>query len=141
MAINKRHKRKITAGESVFYWTSKYFYPHNILRLTVMTDEKTHSRLVRKFKYKDFRLYFKEFVEGEIRREDFYENELMNITDGSLIPWLDRQIIQVGRREGWKPLTKEKDFVMEKITEKIDINLLTERAQKMRQKAFPHLKI
>lgn len=128
MAFNKKNKRKITVNENVFYWF--YKFEKDILRLTVMTDEKTHSRLICDFDYKNFWLYFKDIVEGKD----------IKIPSWNLSPKIVRQIIDYAILNGWKPFEKGKDFVIQDIENKIDLdgtnpiqNIRTEIILKMRE--------
>jgi len=133
MAIRTKNKRKITVGEDVFYWTCSYRYPENILRLTVMTDEKTRSRLVCKFNYKDFWLYFDDLVYGNLKRDELYDDDLLEATNGIITPWLARQVIDHALQKGWKPLTKGRDFVITETEDKFDTNFWTEAGLKARK--------
>ncbi len=133
MAFSKKNKRKITIGENVFYWTVRNQLSKDILRLTVMTEHKTHSRLICKFKYKDFWFYFKEIVEGELKADECYNDELLKITGGNLTPWLVRQVIDYARQIGWNPFEKGADFIIQDIEDKIDINFWTETTAEERK--------
>lgn len=110
MAISKKGKRKITVGKNVFYWISDF--QRDNLRLTIMTEEKSHSRLICDFEYKDFWLYFKEIVEGKD----------IKIPSWNLSPKIVRQVIDYAISNGWKPFEKGKDFVIKDIESKIEIN-------------------
>jgi hypothetical protein len=129
MSFNTRNKRKITVGENVFYWTFKIQYAEDILRLTVITEDKTHSRLICKFNYKDFWLYFSDGLSEDER----YNNELLKITNGNITPWLVRQVIDSAIKKGWKPFEKGKDFLIKETEDKIDINFWTETTAKERK--------
>lgn len=109
MAISKKGKRKIIVGKDEFYWISDF--QADILRLTIMTEEKTNSRLICDFEYKDFWLYFKEIVEGKD----------IKITSWLLSPKIVRQVIDYAILNGWKPFEKGKDFVIQDIENKIDL--------------------
>ena len=109
MAISKKGKRKITVGKYVFYWISDFQI--DILRLTIMTEEKSHSRLICDFDYKNFWYYFKEVI----------ENRDINIPSWNLSPKIVRQVIDYSLANGWKPFEKGKDFVIKDIEEKINI--------------------
>ena len=128
MAISKKKKRKITVNQDVFYWF--YKFEKDILRLIVMTDEKSHSRLVCSFGYKNFWLYFKDIAEGK----DF------KIPTWNLSPKIVRQVIDYAVLYGWKPFEKGKDFVIQDAENKIDLgeidqiqNIRTEIILKMRE--------
>ncbi|HEY8559324.1 MAG TPA: hypothetical protein VIL74_02890 [Pyrinomonadaceae bacterium] len=127
MSVNKRNKRKITVNENVFYWL--YKITDDSLRLTVMTDEKAHSRLVCDLKYKNLWLYFKELVKDD----EFYKDKLSMITPGVLTPWAVRQIIDYALQNGWKSFEKGADFVITDIEDKIDINFWTETTTEERR--------
>ena len=129
MSFNTKNKRKITVGENVFYWTFKIQFPEDILRLTVMTEDKTRSRLICKFKYKDFWLYFSD----GLKENERYNDELLKITRGNITPWLVRQVIDNAIKKGWKPFEKGKDFVIKETEDKIDINFCTETTAKERK--------
>jgi hypothetical protein len=90
MALSRKNKRKITVGENVFNWIVRNQLSKDILRLTVITEYKTHSRLICKFRYKDFWFYFKEIVEGELKADECYNDELLKLTNGALTPRLVR---------------------------------------------------
>ena len=137
MAFHKKNKRKITVGEYVFYWTLQKQYPEDILRLTVMTEDKTHSRLICRFKYKDFWLYFSDILKGELKEDDLYDDELLKITKGTLTPWLVRQVVDYALKNGWKPFEKDKDFVITETEAKIDINFRTETISTTRRSQIP----
>jgi hypothetical protein len=92
------------------------------LRLTVITEEKSHSPLICDFKYKDLWFYFRELVKDD----EFYDDKLLIITEGVLTPWVVRQIIDNALQKGWKSFGKGKDFVIKDIEDKIDINFWTE---------------
>ncbi|MGI9055724.1 MAG: hypothetical protein ACR2F2_07975 [Pyrinomonadaceae bacterium] len=127
MAISKRNKRKITVGQNVFYWV--YKFQKDVLRLIIMTEEKTHSRLICDFKYKNLWLYFGELVKDD----EFYDDKLLLISAGILTPWVVRQVIDNALQKGWKPFDKGKDFLIEDIVDKIDINFWTESTAKERK--------
>jgi hypothetical protein len=120
MAISKRKKRRITFNQDVFYWS--YKFQKDILRLTVMTEEKTNSRLICDFKYKNLWLYFQELVKDA----PIYDDKLLIISTGVLTPWVVRQVIDTALQKGWMPFVKGKDFVIQEIQDKIDINFWTE---------------
>lgn len=107
MALSKKKKRRIIVGENVFYWM--YKFEKDILRLTVLSDEKTHSRLICDFRYKDIWLYFKENV----------ENESSQITSFKLTPNIVRQVIEYGIANGWKPFTKAKNFIIDNLEDNV----------------------
>ena len=109
MAISKKGKRKITVGKDVFYWISDF--QTDILRLTVMTEEKSNSRLICDFEYKNFWLYFKEIVQGQD----------IKIPSWNLSPKIVRQVINYGITNGWRPFEKGKEFVIKNIESKINI--------------------
>src|SRR5215203_3520105 len=127
MAFNKKNKRKITVNENVFYWF--YKFKKDILRLTAMTEEKSYTRLICDFKYKNLWLYFRELVKDD----KFYDDKLLIITAGVLTPWVVRQVIDNALQKGWKPFTKGKDFVINDIEDKIDINFWTETTAEERK--------
>lgn len=106
MAISKKEKRKITVGKDEFYWISDF--QAEILRLTIMTEEKSHSRLICDFEYKNFWLYFKEIVEGKD----------IKIPSWNLSPKIVRQVIDYAILNGWNPFEKGKDFVIKDIEKK-----------------------
>lgn len=133
MAIGKKGKRKITVGNDVFYWI--YDFQKDILRLTVMTEEKSHSRLICDFEYKNFWLYYKEIVQGQD----------IKIPSWNLSPKIVRQVIDYAILNGWNPLEKGKDFIIRDIESKIDIDstnsiteVQTEIVSKMREWVTPN---
>lgn len=107
MVISKKGKRKIKVNENVFYWSANF--GTDILRLTIMTDEKSFSRLICEFNYKNRWLYFKE------GKGDTW----------ILTPHIVRQSIDYGISEGWSPFEKGRDLFIENM-EKI-LNLTSER--------------
>lgn len=127
MAFSKKNKRKITVGENAFYWF--YDFQKDILRLTVMSGEKTYSRLVCDFKYKNLWLYFSELVKGE----ELYDNKILIISAGVLTPWVVRQVIDYGLKNGWQPFTKGPAFIINDIEASLDINLWTESTSETRK--------
>lgn len=133
MAISKKGKRKITVGKDVFYWISDF--QTDILRLTVMTEEKSHSRLICDFEYKNFWYYFKEIVQGQD----------IKIPSWNLSPKIVRQVIDYAILNGWKPLENGKDFVIKDIESKINIKskdsiveVQTEIVSKVREWVTPN---
>jgi hypothetical protein len=128
MAISKRKKRKIIVNQNIFYWIHKSH--KNFLRLIVMTDEKSNSRLICDFEALDPWLNFKEIVENRIEHED----KLLIIT-----PSLVRQIIEVALMSGWKPFEKCGDFILKDIEKKIDINFGNETISNLKSE-FQNLK-
>ena len=94
-----------------------------------MTGEKTHSRILCDFKYKNLWLYFRELVKDD----RFYNDKLLMITEGVLTPWVVRQVMDNALQKGWKPFTKGKDFVITDIEDKIDINFWTETTAEERK--------
>jgi len=127
MTLSKKNKRKITVGGNIFYWL--YKVQDDSLRLIVMTDEKTHSRLICDLKYENLWLYFRELVKDD----KFYDDKFLIITEGILTPWVVRQIIDIGLQSGWNAFTKGKDFVIKEIEDKIDINFWTETTAEERK--------
>ncbi|MBX7171798.1 MAG: hypothetical protein K1X72_12630 [Pyrinomonadaceae bacterium] len=109
MAFSNKGKRKITLGKDVFYWISDF--RTDILRLTIMTEEKAHSRLICEFEYKDFWYYFKQFV----------EDQNIKTPNWNLSPKIVRQAIDYAILKGWKPFEKGKDFVLKDMENKIKI--------------------
>ena len=134
MAFNKKNKRKITVGENIFYWL--YKFEKDVLRLTVMTNEKTYSRLICDFKYKNLEIYFRELVKDDT----FYDDKILIISAGVLTPWVVRQVIDYALHKGWKPFEKGKDFVITDIEDKIDINFWTETTAEERKSEIQNLK-
>jgi predicted nucleic acid-binding protein len=132
MALSKKNKRKIIVGQDVFYWI--YKFQKDVLRLTVMTEEKTHSRLICDFKYKNLWLYFKELVKDD----EFYNDKLLIITEGIVTPWVVRQVIDNALQKGWKPFAKGKDYTIKDIEDKIDINFWTESTMEERKSKIPN---
>lgn len=130
MAISKKSKRKITVGKDVFYWISDF--QKDILRLTVMTEEKSNSRLICDFSYKNLNIYFWELV----KNDDSYKDIGLWITEGVLTPWVVRQIIDYGIANGWKPFEKGKDFIVKDIEANLDINFWTETTSETRKSAI-----
>ena len=135
MAFNQRNKRKITVGENVFFWL--YKFEEEALRLIILTDEKTHSRLICDLKYKNLNLYFRELI----KNDDFYKDKFLMISAGVLTPWVVRQVIDYALEKGWKPFEKGADFVITDIEDKIDINFWTETTAEERKTANPKSKI
>lgn len=129
-----KNKRRIDVDGDVFYWTFKIRYPQDILRLTVMTEEKTHSRLICNFRYKDFRLFFSDHLQPD----EHYDDELLKITGGNLTPWLVRQVVDHALKKGWKPLAKGQDFIISETEAKINVDDGTETID---EKANPKSKI
>lgn len=127
MAISKRNKRKITIGKDVFYWV--YKYQDVGLRLIVMTDDKTLSRLICDFNFKELNNYFRELVKDD----DFYKDKFLILSPGILTPFVVRQTIDIALNQGWKPFQKDKDFILKKIAHKIDINFWTESTAEERK--------
>ncbi len=128
MAISKKGKRKITVGKHIYYWVYKYL--DDGLRLTVMTDEKTHSNLICDFTYKELNIYFRKLVEDD----DKYKDLLLWITPGVLTPYVVHQVIDYSLENGWKPFRKDKDFVIKGIEHQLDINFWTESNKEDRKK-------
>ena len=120
MTISKKNKRKIIIGQNVFHWI--YKYEKDALRLTVMTDEKTHSRLICDFSYKELNIYFWELVKDD----DFYKDKGLFITPGVLTPYVVKRTIDLAIGAGWKPFEKGENFTLKNIENKIDINFWTE---------------
>lgn len=127
MAISKRKKRKIIIDEDVFYWV--YKFQNDVLQLIVMTDEKTHSRLICDFTFKELNAYFRELVKDD----GFYKDKLLILSPGVLTPFVVRQTIDIALSQGWKPFQKEKDFTLKNIAHKIDINFWTESTPEERK--------
>jgi hypothetical protein len=100
MAISKKGKRKITVGKDIFYWI--YKFQKEILRLTIMIEDKTLSRLIYNFNCKDYWLY------PDIRVWDFSPN-------------IVRQAIEYGLKNGWNPAEKGKDFIINEVGESFDL--------------------
>lgn len=110
MSISKKHKRKITVGKDIFYRISDF--QSDSLRLTIMTEEKSNSRLICVFDYKNFWLYFKDILEGKD----------IKIQSWNLTPKIVRQVIDLAVSEGWKPFEKGKEFVIHNIEDRINLN-------------------
>lgn len=110
MTISKKGKRKLTVGKNEFYWISDF--QRDILRLTIMTEEKSHSRLICDFEYKNFWLYFKKIVQGEN----------IKIPSWNLSPKIVKKVIDYGIANGWKPFEKGKSVIIKDIESKININ-------------------
>lgn len=127
MAISKRKKRKIIVGQNEFYWL--YKIQDDSFRLIVMTDEKTHSRLICDFKDKALHAYFRELVKDD----DFYNDKFLIITPGVLTPYVVRQTIDLALVAGWKPFEKGNDFILKDIEHKIDINFWTDSTEEERK--------
>jgi hypothetical protein len=127
MAISKKGKRTITVGKDVFYWLHKF--EEDSLRLIVMTQEKTNSKLICDFSYRNLNIYFRELVKGD----DFYKDKGLWITEGVLTPWVVRQVIDYGLENGWSPFEKGKEFSVKDIEQKLDINFWTETTSKTRK--------
>lgn len=108
MALNKKGKRKITVEGQTFIWI--YRFEDEILRLTIMSEEKTHSRLICIFDYKDFWLYFKERIENK----DF-ESPTWILTSKTV-----RKVIEFGLINGWKPFEKGEDFIIDERKTPVD---------------------
>lgn len=123
MAISKRKKRKITVNQNVFYWIHRFH--RDFLRLTIMTDEKSNSRLTCDFKVLDPWLHFKEILEGKLEPEE----TLLIIK-----PQLVRQIIELALKSGWKPFEKGNDFILKNIEQKIDLDFGNETIQNLKSK-------
>lgn len=128
MAISKRNKRKITIGENIFYWVYKFH--KDFLRLTVMTDEKSNSRLICDFKTLDPWLHFKEILQGKFDPEE----TLLIIK-----PHLVRRVIEVALESGWKPFEKGGNFILKDIEQKIDVNFGNEIISNLKSE-FQNLK-
>lgn len=101
-----------------------------------MADEKTHSRLFCDLSYKELHIYFWELV----KEEDFYKDKGLWITPGILTPFVVRQIIDLAIGAGWKPFEKGKDFILNNIEHKIDINFWTESTSETRQSEIRNTK-
>jgi hypothetical protein len=99
MAISKKGKRKLTVGNDVFYWI--YKFQDDFLRLTIMTEEKAHSRIIYNFNCKTHWLY------AETRLWDFS-------------PKIIQKAIEYGQKNGWNPTQKGKDFVIKEIDNSFD---------------------
>ena len=127
MAFSKKNKRKITVGENVFYWL--YKYQEDSLRLIVMSEEKTHSRLICDFKDKALSQHFRELVKDD----ESYNDKMLIITPSVLTPWVVRQIIDCGMTHGWKPFTKNKDFIVSGMENLIDFDFRDESTPEDRQ--------
>lgn len=127
MAFSKKNKRKITVNDSVNYWF--YKFEKDSLKLTVMTDKKTHSKLICNFSYKELNKYFWELVKDD----DFHKDKGLLITPGVLTPYVVRQVIDLALETGWKPYEKGNDFVLNNIEHKIDINFWTETTTEERK--------
>ena len=121
MAISKRNKRKIVVGQNVFYWIHKFH--KEFLRLTIMTDEKSNSRLICDFKALDPWLHFKEILDGRI---DPAETLLV------IKPHLVNQVINIALKSGWKPFEKGGDFFLKDIEQKININFGNETIENLK---------
>lgn len=124
MAISTKNKRKITVGENAFYWTTRSKQQSTVLRLTVMTEDKTHSRLICDFKCKNMYLYW-----GDADANIYV-----------LTPSIIRDTIEIAKETGWKPSEKGKDFVLINIEHEIDINFWTESAPETRRSKIENLK-
>ncbi len=89
-----------------------------------MTNEKTHSRLICDFKYKNLWLYFRELVKKNlwlyfrelVKDDEFYDDKMLIITEGVLTPWVVRQAIDNSLEKGWKLFSKDNDFVIKDIS-------------------------
>lgn len=135
MAISKKGKRKITVGEDTFYWVYKFL--DDDIRLTVMTNEKSHSNLICDFSYIELNKYFRKLVEGD----DKYNDLFLIISAGVLTPYVVRQVIDYGLEKGWSPHKKENDFLVKNIEHQLDINFWTESTKEEREKhKIPNLK-
>lgn len=134
MAFSKKGKRKITIGKDVFYWIHKF--QDEALRLIIMTEEKTNSRLICDFSYKNLNIYFWELI----KEDDFYKDKGLWITEGVLTPWVVRQVIDYGLENGWKPFEKGKDFLVKDIEANLDINFWTETTSETRKSAIQNPK-
>lgn len=99
MAISKKGKRKITVGNDVFYWI--YKFQKDFLRLTIMSEEKTNSRLIYHFNCKDY------WLNRETRVWDFSPNIIKKATE-------------FGLSSGWNPLQKGKDFIIKEVEKSFD---------------------
>ncbi len=108
MALNKKGKRKITVEGQTFIWF--YIFEAEILRLTIMSEEKTHSRLICIFDYKNFWLYLKERV----------ENKNFESPTWILTPKIVRKVIEFGLKNNWKPFEKGKDFIIDERKTPVD---------------------
>lgn len=127
MAISKRNKRKITVNQDVFYWV--YKFQDESMRLIVMTDDKSCSRLICDFSDKKLTDYFSELVKDD----GFYKDKLLIITPGVLTPFVVKQTIDLALEAGWKPLEKGNDFFLKDTEHKIDINFWTESTAENRK--------
>ncbi|HRH41142.1 MAG TPA: hypothetical protein PKY82_05815 [Pyrinomonadaceae bacterium] len=128
MAISKKGKRKIIVGKDEFYWT--YKFQAEVLRLIIMLEEKSNSRLVCDFNYDNLCLYFKGLVSSDELRD------FLIITPGIFTPWVVRQVIDYGLLNGWKPFEKGKDFFVKDIEKNLDINFWTETTPETRKSAI-----
>lgn len=98
MAFNKKGKRKIIVNEQTFYWSLSfdYYIPVPALCLSVMTEEKTNSRL------------------------SCYFNYSQSLDNWIITPKVVRQSIDYAIKKGWRPNSKE-SFFLEGMDEKLGI--------------------
>lgn len=127
MTISRRNKRKITVDENVFYWV--YKFQDDSLRLTVMTDKKSNSRLICDFDYRKLESYFRELVKDD----DSYADKFLIISPGVLTPYVIKQTIDLALKADWKPFEQGSDFLLKDIENKIDINFWTESTAEERK--------